>query len=69
VDLCEFKTSVVYREISRTARITWKNPVSKYTKKQTNKKVKINENKNIVINIHLLQNRSARIIPELCQMT
>jgi hypothetical protein len=29
VDLCEFKTSLVYRASSRTARVTQRNPVSK----------------------------------------
>ena len=34
MDLCEFKASVVYRESSRTASATQKNPVSKYQKKK-----------------------------------
>ena len=34
-DLCEFKTSLVYRASSRATETTWQNPISK--NKQTNK--------------------------------
>jgi hypothetical protein len=34
VDICEFKVSLIYRAISRTAKATQRNPVSN---KQTNK--------------------------------
>ena len=38
MDLCEFKTNLVYRVSSQTARtVTQRNPVSKQTNKQTNK--------------------------------
>jgi Tfp pilus assembly protein PilP len=40
VDLCEFKASLVYRVSSRTARTSWRDPVSKQTNKQTNKQMK-----------------------------
>jgi hypothetical protein len=36
VDLCDFKTSLVYRDSSRIARATQRNPVSKTKAKQTN---------------------------------
>ena len=35
VDLCEFEASLVYRESSRTARATQRNPVSKKIKQET----------------------------------
>jgi hypothetical protein len=38
VDLCEFEGILGYRASSRTARLTWKNPVSE----------KQNKNKNVV---------------------
>jgi hypothetical protein len=38
--ISEFKTSLVYKVSSRTARAIQKNPVSKQTNKQTNKKKK-----------------------------
>jgi hypothetical protein len=37
VDLCEFKVNLVYRAISRIARTTQRNLISKQTNKQTNK--------------------------------
>jgi hypothetical protein len=38
--ISEFKTSLVYRVSSRTARTAQRNPVSKKQNKQTNKKPK-----------------------------
>jgi hypothetical protein len=40
--ISEFKTSLVYRVSSRTARVTQKNPVSKKEKKKTIKKNQYN---------------------------
>jgi hypothetical protein len=37
-DLCEFKASLVYRESSRTARVTQRNPVLKNKKKEKKEK-------------------------------
>jgi hypothetical protein len=42
-DLCEFKTSVVYRTSSRAARATQKTLYFKNKTKQTNKKIKIHK--------------------------
>ena len=39
-DLCEFKTSLVYRVSSRTTRTVWRNLVLKNNNKQTNKQIK-----------------------------
>ena len=40
VDLCEFKASLVYRVVSRTARAKQRNPVSKNQKKKKKEKKK-----------------------------
>ena len=38
MDFCEFKARLVYRDNSRIARATQRNPVSKQTSKQTKKR-------------------------------
>jgi hypothetical protein len=40
VDICEFKTSLLYKEDSRTARATQRNPVSKPPSTPTKRKRK-----------------------------
>ena len=50
-DLCEFKASLVYRESSRTARATQRNPVSQ---NKTKKENKYKPSSNSLVRINLL---------------